>query len=183
MATPIDFNGKTYFSLEEMPPDVRQAYQQVTAIFSDQNQNGIPDTLEGTAAGTAKRAPYVLADDDHNGIPDIFETAGKENRFPGTASAAGRKAGDLPPQTATPKAGADQDDLPDWLKSTHRPLSERRRPAKAAPARLDRPVAPLPPASAVVEPEGADFRLVMVGCATVVLIAIGAGAVLLWGLR
>ena len=48
--TRIVFNGKEYASQEEMPVDVRQAYDQ--------------------AMGT------VLADADRNGIPDIFETGG-----------------------------------------------------------------------------------------------------------
>ncbi len=43
----ILFNGKTYNSIEEMPVDVRSAYQQVADIFVDKNGNGIPDFLEG----------------------------------------------------------------------------------------------------------------------------------------
>lgn len=43
----IIFNGKTYNSLEEMPPNERQAYEQMMNIFVDANGNGIPDFLEG----------------------------------------------------------------------------------------------------------------------------------------
>lgn len=46
MAT-IMFNGKSYSSLEEMPPNDRQAYEQMMSIFVDANGNGIPDFLEG----------------------------------------------------------------------------------------------------------------------------------------
>ena len=46
MAT-INFNGKTYNSLEEMPVTERQAFEQLSAIFVDKNGNGIPDFLEG----------------------------------------------------------------------------------------------------------------------------------------
>ena len=46
MAT-ILFNGKSYNSLEEMPPNERQAYEQMMNIFVDANGNGIPDFLEG----------------------------------------------------------------------------------------------------------------------------------------
>lgn len=46
MAT-IIFNGKTYNSLEEMPPEARQAYEQVAGALVDKNGNGIPDFLEG----------------------------------------------------------------------------------------------------------------------------------------
>ncbi len=46
MAT-IIFDGKTYNSIEEMPPEARQAYEQVANMFVDKNGNGIPDFLEG----------------------------------------------------------------------------------------------------------------------------------------
>ena len=46
----IIFNGKTYNSLEEMPANERQAYEQMFQIFSDANGNGIPDFLEGDIA-------------------------------------------------------------------------------------------------------------------------------------
>jgi hypothetical protein len=46
----IVFNSKTYNSLEEMPANERQAYEQLQQIFVDANGNGIPDFLEGDSA-------------------------------------------------------------------------------------------------------------------------------------
>ena len=46
MAT-IFFNGKSYNSLEEMPSEARQAYEQIANMLVDKNGNGIPDFLEG----------------------------------------------------------------------------------------------------------------------------------------
>lgn len=46
MAT-INFNGKTYSSIEEMPALERQAFEQLSNILVDKNGNGIPDFLEG----------------------------------------------------------------------------------------------------------------------------------------
>jgi hypothetical protein len=46
----IVFNSKTYDSLEEMPANERQAYEQLQQIFVDANGNGIPDFLEGDSA-------------------------------------------------------------------------------------------------------------------------------------
>lgn len=43
----IIFNGKTYNSVDEMPANERQAYEQMFQIFTDKNGNGIPDFLEG----------------------------------------------------------------------------------------------------------------------------------------
>ncbi len=46
MAT-IIFNGRSYNSVEEMPANERQAYDQMMQIFEDKNGNGVPDFLEG----------------------------------------------------------------------------------------------------------------------------------------
>lgn len=46
----IIFNGKTYNSVNEMPANERQAYEQMFQIFTDKNGNGIPDFLEGDIA-------------------------------------------------------------------------------------------------------------------------------------
>ena len=43
----IIFNGKTYKSIEEMPVNERQAFEQMSKMFVDANGNGIPDLLEG----------------------------------------------------------------------------------------------------------------------------------------
>lgn len=45
--SPIIFNGKFYSSVDEMPPEVRQAYEQFIGMFADRNQDGIPDIVEG----------------------------------------------------------------------------------------------------------------------------------------
>lgn len=43
----IIFNGKTYNSVDEMPANERQAFEQMSQMFVDKNGNGIPDLLEG----------------------------------------------------------------------------------------------------------------------------------------
>lgn len=49
----IVINGKSYESLDEMPPDIRQLYEQTMGILSDKNRNGLPDFLEGKTDATA----------------------------------------------------------------------------------------------------------------------------------
>jgi hypothetical protein len=51
METRIIFNGKTCTKIEEMPSEVRQAYEQALAQFADANKNGIPDIFEALATG------------------------------------------------------------------------------------------------------------------------------------
>ena len=57
-------NGQSYASLDEMPPDVRQNYEQAMAIWADKNQNTIPDTLEsllGTDNVTMQTTPINVS--------------------------------------------------------------------------------------------------------------------------
>jgi len=103
METRIIFNGKPYTKVEDMPVDVRQAYEQATAQFVDRDKNGIPDIFEGRAQdnviaiqqssitfngreykSTGEMPPVVRrlfemvlgqADANRNGIADAFETA------------------------------------------------------------------------------------------------------------
>ena len=103
METKIIFNGKTYANVEDMPEEVRQAYQQALAQFADADKNGIPDILERGGAGnviaiqqssisfngrefkSVGEMPAVVrrlfematgqTDANRNGIPDALETA------------------------------------------------------------------------------------------------------------
>jgi hypothetical protein len=52
MAT-IIFNGQTYTSVEAMPPEARQAYEQALALLADNDRDGIPDIIQGAMAGQA----------------------------------------------------------------------------------------------------------------------------------
>jgi hypothetical protein len=60
----IVIDGKTYNSVEEMPPDVRQKYEAAMRALGDANGNRIPDAFENV---------NILADKDKNGVPDIVE--------------------------------------------------------------------------------------------------------------
>jgi hypothetical protein len=52
----IHFNGKTYNDIAEMPATERQAYEQLTALFKDENQDGIPDMFQGDIVGNLLKA-------------------------------------------------------------------------------------------------------------------------------
>lgn len=51
VTTRITFNGREYTSADEMPPDVRRAYDELIAGLPDANRNGVPDVLEQPPAG------------------------------------------------------------------------------------------------------------------------------------
>ena len=60
----IVIDGKTYNSIEEMPPEVRQKYEQAMHALGDANGNRIPDAFENM---------NIFADQDKNGMPDVVE--------------------------------------------------------------------------------------------------------------
>jgi hypothetical protein len=100
----IIFNGREYSSVDEMPPDVREAYERITRTFADSDGDGVPDVLEGLAGNTVstttskivvngreyssvdemppdvrqiyERMAEMRADSDGDGMPDIFEGKG-----------------------------------------------------------------------------------------------------------
>ena len=57
----IEFNGKTYASVEEMPPDVRRAYEEVLKMFADKNKDGTPDFLQEGTTTTKKEVKMVVS--------------------------------------------------------------------------------------------------------------------------
>ncbi len=61
----IVIDGKTYKSVDEMPPDVRQKYEAAMGNL-DKNQDGVPDMLENMNA--------FFDDKNKDGMPDAFES-------------------------------------------------------------------------------------------------------------
>jgi hypothetical protein len=55
----IIVNGKSYASLEDMPADVRQAYEQMLAVMGDQNLDGTPDM--GAGVGKTVTSKVILS--------------------------------------------------------------------------------------------------------------------------
>lgn len=69
--TSITFNGRTYNSLNEMPANERQAYEQMMNIFVDKDGNGIPDFLEGDMVQNVLKAYTTNISADGNTIQSI----------------------------------------------------------------------------------------------------------------
>jgi len=61
----IVIDGKTYQSVNEMPPDVRQKYEQAMRSMRDTDGDRLPDAFEST---------HPLADQDRDGMPDVLES-------------------------------------------------------------------------------------------------------------
>jgi hypothetical protein len=123
----IVFNGKSYRSLEEMPPEVREAYESVMQIMADQNQNGVPDLFEGRLGAKVQKVDIVFNgqayeklselppearekyqqmmgkyDKDGNGIPDFAERIAAF----GTPSTPAPTVGAVPSEPVFPQSSA-----------------------------------------------------------------------------
>jgi len=61
----ILIDGKTYHSVNEMPPEVRQQYEQAMRSLGDASKNRVPDAFESASS--------LLGDKDKDGVPDVFE--------------------------------------------------------------------------------------------------------------
>lgn len=59
----IVIDGKTYHSIEEMPSDIRQKYEQAMRSLGDANGNQIPDAFE---------TMNIFADKNKDGVPDVL---------------------------------------------------------------------------------------------------------------
>ena len=134
METRIIFNGNTYTKVEEMPADVRQAYEQAMAQFADRDKNGIPDILESRSQdnviaiqqssitfngreykSTREMPPMVRrlfemvlgqADANRNGIPDALEAAAGINVTYSTSTGKEDSTPANTPDASTSKPGA-----------------------------------------------------------------------------
>ncbi|MEW6358863.1 MAG: hypothetical protein AB1696_21200 [Planctomycetota bacterium] len=46
MGSKIIFNGQEYSSVDDMPADVRRAYERVMGMFADRDGDGVPDSVQ-----------------------------------------------------------------------------------------------------------------------------------------
>lgn len=67
----IIFNGKSYRSVEEMPPEIREAYESVMQIMADKNQNGVPDLFEGTLGAKVQKVDILYDGQAYEKLSDL----------------------------------------------------------------------------------------------------------------
>ena len=186
MSQKITFHGKTYNSLDEMPPDERRAYQYMIGIMADKNQNGTPDIMEGGPINMLKGLRDLLADKDRDGIPDIFDQAEMGEVIQSSTYVVNgttyHNLDEMPPdvrerfETAMSKVNAKQENIPDWLMEeqlTGSTSSEDARVSDGIEWMEDlgsKSSTPTPMSTASIEPKGLDFRIVLIGGAIIVLL-------------
>lgn len=70
----IVIDGKTYNSVNEMPPDVRQKYEQAVNASGGGNQSNVLGDMEDM---------NILGDKNNNNLPDVFENMPAANVMSG----------------------------------------------------------------------------------------------------
>ena len=174
----IVIDGTTYHSVEEMPPDIRQKYEQAMRSLGDANNNQIPDAFE---------TMNVFADKDKDGVPDVLE-----NIAAGQATVSTMKIivdgqefdslQNLPPeararyQEAMGKLDANRNGIPDFaegmINGRKQNVMSVSSPGVEAPPRSS----PLPASSTITPDTSNGFMLVLAGLFLFLLCAAGAGA-------
>ncbi len=175
MPTIINFNGTNYNNLDDMPADVRRQYEQAMGAFADNNQDGMPDMLEGLVKpGTAMplvqgQATIMYDGQMYHGLDQLPpEARAKYEKFQAQFDANGNGLPDalegflgaMLPVTAAPANPADAANAPAFAASA--PI------APSVP--VGRAASPYA-SSSVVSPEGADIRLKLA-----ILAIVGLGA-------
>jgi hypothetical protein len=183
----IVIDGKTYKSVEEMPPDIRQKYEQAMRSLGDANSNQIPDAFE---------TMNILADKDKDGVPDVLE-----NIAAGHAAVSSMKIivdgkefnglENLPPEArakyeeAMGKLDANRNGIPDFAEGMFQAANQNVMSVSAATAEAPRrsSSSPMPVSPAVTPDTSNGLMLVLAGLFLFLICVASAGAVWYFFLR
>lgn len=180
----IVIDGKTYHSVEEMPPDIRQKYEQAMQSLGDANNNQIPDVFETL---------NIFADKDKDGIPDVLEnlTASHATVNSMKIIVDGKEFDELenlPPeiraryQKAMSKIDANQNGIPDSAEGKFNNASQHVMSVSSSAETSRRPMAQ--PVSPITAPDTSNgLMLVLAGLFLFLLCVLGAGAIWYFFLR
>ena len=181
----IVIDGKTYNSLDEMPPDIRQRYEQAMRSLGNANSNQIPDAFE---------TMNIFADKDKDGVPDVLENLaashatvnrmkiivdGKE--FDGLEN--------LPPEAraryeeAMGKLDANRNGIPDFAEGMIPGVNQNVMSVSSAVAETPPRSKPLPVSPTVTPDTSNGLMLVLSGLFIFSLCVAGAGALWYFFLR
>ena len=180
----IVIDGKTYHSVEEMPPAIRQKYEQAMQTLGDANSNQMPDAFETT---------NIFADKDKDGLPDVLE-----NIASGQATVSSMKIivdgkefnslEALPPEAraryeeAMGKLDANRNGIPDFAEGMMSQAKENVMSVSAERKTASRSN-PLPATPTITPDTSNGLMLVLAGLFILLLCVAGAGAVWYFFLR
>jgi|GEM_PF-489535 len=159
----INFNGKAYDSVDEMPSDIRAAYEAVTTAFADKDGNGVPDIFEGK--GNAKVVNLGTVFTSQTNMQKIFFEGKQYN-----------SSDELPPDARAKydeamgklSVDANQNGIPDLLEQGSVPAAKFSQKFSLNTSSAAKPD------SVTSNPGSNDTRLFLVGIAIVILLLLVA---------
>jgi hypothetical protein len=181
----IVIDGKSYHSVDEMPPDIRQKYEQAMKSLGDANHNQVPDAFE---------TMNPFADKDKDGVPDILENIAASHATVNTMKIIvdGKEFDGLeklPPEAraryeeAMGKLDANRNGIPDFAEGMIGAANQNRMSASSTAAEAPRRSTP-PPVSPTITPDTSNgLMLMLAGLFLFLLCVAGAGAVWYFFLR
>ena len=181
----IVIDGKTYHSVAEMPPDIRQKYEQAMQTLGDANRDQIPDAFE---------AMQIFADKDKDGLPDILENIASSQVTVSSMKIIvdGKEFNSLealPPEAraryeeAMGKLDANRNGVPDFAEELMSQAKASVLSASAAEGKTAGHSNPLPATPTITPDTSNGLMLVLAGLFILLLCAAAAGAVWYFFLR
>lgn len=182
----VVIDGKTYKSVDEMPPDIRAKYEEAM-LGLDRDRNGMPDMLD--------RA-NPLEDKNQDGIPDAFEgLASFQGATPQVVSSTKVLVNgqvydgldQLPPEIRAQYEQAlgamdkNRNGVPDFVEGVFNlPAQTMNTASNSAPISIgtSRPASPKPAvANSTIEPESSGgWMLALAGIALIIMCLVAAAA-------
>jgi hypothetical protein len=181
----IIIDGKTYHSIDEMPPDIRQKYEQAIRSLGDANGNRTPDAFESM---------NVFADKNKDGVPDIFENIATSQAVVNSMKIIvdGKEFNgleDLPPEArakyheAMGKLDANQNGIPDFVEGMINATNQTANIATNFGVETSRRSTP-PPVTPTITPDTSNgWGLALAGLFILLFCAVGAAGVWYFFLR
>jgi hypothetical protein len=181
----IVIDGKTYHSVDEMPPDIRQKYEQAIRSLGDANDNHIPDMLENM---------NLFTDKNRNGVPDALENVAAGQTIVSSMKVIvdGKEFNDienLPPEIrarydeAMRRLDENQNGIRDFAEGTTNITNQTADVSTSFGTETPRHSAPLP-VSPTIEPDTSQGRaLALIGLFGLLLCAAGAAGVWYYFIR
>ena len=181
----IVIDGKTYTSVDEMPPDVRQKYEQAMRSLGDADHNHIPDVFENV---------NLLADQDQDGIPDAFENLSAQSTAVSSMKIIidGKefnRVEDLPPdararyEEAMGKMDANQNGIPDFVEGMFLASNPTTTASANTVTETPRRSTSLPTSPTITPDTSNGWMLVLAGLFIFFLCVAGVGAIWYFFLR
>lgn len=163
----IVIDGKSYSSVNEMPPDVRARYEQAMSNLIDNDRDGMPDTFKASTSAQviSKMMKFVVDGKQYNNIDELSpEVRAKYDQAMGMLD---KNKNGMP-------------DILEGLTGVHNPSQIPQTPQVTSTPRPSNPI----PASPTISPDTSNgWLLVLAGIGILALCAIGAFGVWLIFLR